>query len=103
MEISSQGKNSVRIKTKNASLVIDPASSVAADVVILTESSSSAAGLEAKLVIEGPGEYEVGGVHINAKKQNSETTYEIFDDQYKILLVPVSSLKGLKEDEDFDA
>lgn len=103
MEISSSQRGSIKIKTKNTAIVVDPSSVAAADVVIETSPTKIESSPETKLTIEGPGDYEVGGVHISAQRENGDTTYRIFDDQYKILLTTASALKSLKEDAEFDA
>lgn len=71
-DIEYKGANTVVIATKKATLVIDPKLSVAGlkDVVvkeaieIATEARFATNGQDAKLLIEGPGEYGVAGFDI---------------------------------------
>ena len=71
-EIEYKGANTVIISTKKATLVTDPKLSVVGlkDIVIAdavevaTEERFATNGQDAKLLIEGPGEYGVAGFDI---------------------------------------
>lgn len=64
MEITYFGHSCFKIKTKDLTLVIDPRSKLLADVVLFTHSPADRDFKEARLVIDGPGEYELSGVNI---------------------------------------
>ena len=71
-DIEYKGANTVVISTKKAILVVDPKLSVAGlkdlnikeAVEIATEARFATNGQDAKILIEGPGEYGVAGFHI---------------------------------------
>lgn len=78
MDVMLLGKNSLRIKGKKASFIIDPASDLGkteTDFSIKLNNSSeySTAKLDGSRVdFSGPGEYEVGGIKISLIKANDE-------------------------------
>lgn len=102
MEISTAGKNSIKIKTKNAIIVVDPEKAQEQDVILLT-SYKDIQDESAKLIVVGAGEYEVGGVSIKAEKEGENIVYELFDDSYKVAIFPSATMKKIKGDDDVDA
>ena len=101
MEISKVTQNSIKIKSKNATLVTDPSGKTDADIVILTNSEATIPE-NTKLVIEGPGEYEVGGLSIKGDRIGDTVLYKLFDDQFSVLLVPLSAVSKVKEEDEYD-
>lgn len=104
MEISKIGESSIKIKGKNASIVIDPTSKVDAQIVIVTKPEDTLAldkveGV--RLVISGPGEYEAGGVSVTGKKVSGGMTYQI-QESNKIIFSTAASVSGIPDDEEFD-
>jgi len=105
MEISKVSNSSIKIKGKNASVVIDPSGKVDAEVVIASSLKDTLAidKVEGKrLVISGPGEYEVGGISITGKDTKGGVSYQLLE-QVKVLFAPSSALSYVPDDEDFDA
>ncbi len=95
MEISALSNHSIKIKTKNSVFVLDPdGKNLDADALIYTKPQDNPP--ENKLVIEGAGEYEVGGVYIKGEKVAGVLVYEFTYDSKKLLVVfsPLS-LKSL--------
>lgn len=104
MEISKISDNSIKLKGKNVTLVIDPTSKVDADIVIVTQPLESLRldKLDAvRLIISGPGEYEAGGMSITGKDVKGSVTYEIHD-QSKIMFTTSGSIADIVEDDEFD-
>lgn len=104
MEVSKISDASLKIKGKNASVVIDPKSKVDAQIVIAIEpldtiSLDKVEGV--RLVISGPGEYEAGGVSITGKKVNGEVIYQIVDSG-KIIFVTSKNVADVPDDEEYD-
>src|SRR5947208_751003 len=104
MEISAIGSSSVKIKGKNAAIVVDPVSKVDAEIVIATQSLDSLA-LEkvggARLVISGPGEYEVGGISVSGKASKGGVTYQLLENT-KVLFTTSTLIESVPDDENFD-
>lgn len=106
MEVSFLKDSSIKIKTKNATIVTNPVIKVQAEVVILTSSVSvfdkeKVEGV--KVVISGPGEYEVGGVAITGRDMKGETVYTVSTDSMTVLLLPSSALSKIKEEDEYAA
>ncbi|MGE5042064.1 MAG: hypothetical protein ACM3IJ_04120 [Candidatus Levyibacteriota bacterium] len=103
MEVSKSG-TSVKLKGKNASLVIDPTSKAEAEIVIATAAPDSLVldKVEGKrLVIAGPGEYEVGGISVTGITTKNGIIYQILDGT-KVMFAPSSAISQVPDDEDFD-
>ncbi|RJQ24849.1 hypothetical protein C4577_06925 [Candidatus Parcubacteria bacterium] len=99
MEIIRINDESIRIKGKKISVVTDPDEKAEGDVFIYTtrsESRTSMANTEGKLVVEGPGEYEVGGVHFRVSSDNDNLIYKI-DEDSNVLLLTSKSAKKVEE------
>lgn len=95
MEISRLSDNSIKIKTKNSTFIIDPdAKSPEADVFVYTVHEKDIA--DGRLAIEGPGEYEIGGVYVKGENVSDHLVYEFHDETKKLLVVSSpSSIKNL--------
>lgn len=91
MEVALLDSHSIKLKGKTATLVLDPSLKMpktTADGVVLVNSKTFEGGkLEGvRLVMSGPGEYEIGGVKISAFGKKNEVSYEIRMDGLEILL-----------------
>lgn len=105
MEISKVSNTSVKLKGKNASVVIDPSGKVDAEIVIASSHPDSLAidKVDGKrLIISGPGEYEVGGISITGKETKGGVLYQMYD-QVKVLFAPSAAISFVPDDEEFDA
>lgn len=102
MEISQTGDTSLKIKTKNTTLAVDP-TKIDSDVVILTSNEVVDIPDTVKVVIDGPGEYEVAGVSVRGERVSGQLLYHIYDDQYKVILTPSTLISTLKDEEGYDA
>ena len=88
MEISKLSASSVRIKSKNTSFILNPSGSkIEEDAIILFERPQHYSQFESKLVIDSPGEYEVGGVSIKSEKLNGFLAFELLEDNQKVVVV----------------
>ncbi len=104
MEISLVNKTSVKLKGKNASVVIDPTSKTEADIVLATKALDSLTidkveGV--RLIISGPGEFEAGGISITGKASKGTTTYHILDNS-KVVFATSNGIAQVPDDEEFD-
>lgn len=101
MEITRLSNTSIRIKTKNATLVVDPVSKTEADAFLFTNASNK---FESEtLPIYGPGEFEVKGVSIRGEKIDNIVCYDLWDDSKKILILPSLSAAKSKEAAEYNA
>lgn len=103
MEVVVITDNVLRIKGKNAVLVVDPISSMpktAADAVLILSNTKeySDAKIEGhRVVIHGAGEYEIGGIKISASYNDGDLVYTIVVDGIDLLLASSKGLKIAKE------
>jgi hypothetical protein len=104
MEISFLKKGSIKIKSKNANLVVDPQAAVEADIIFNTSGSPLAPNAYGEaLLIQGAGEYEVKGVSIFGKGNKNGTMYSILADGMKVILVSSKAIDLVKDTEDVTA
>lgn len=104
MEITTLSKTSIKIKGKNASLVIDPEKSIStktkADAIILLSKPKDYDNTkieEHRVVIQAPGEYEVSGIKISAHRFNHDLVYQMSIDGLRIGLANSSSIENGKD------
>lgn len=94
MEISLVSPESLKLKGKSASLIIDPDSSIRSKipadgaVLLTTEGNYDISKVEdCRLVVKGPGEYEIGKVKISSLSFGSDLVYSFFIDNIRIFVV----------------
>lgn len=97
MEISHITGNSIKIKGKHATLLIDPQDKNTYNAAILfTKTANQVKLLEDVLVIKGPGEYEAGGIKIKGTRSPADEIYSITVDGVLILLGHINALDKLQ-------
>lgn len=86
MEISSKSHGSFFLKGKKATLLIHPADArTFADSVIVPEGEKYKGDPSPRLVIAGPGDYEVGGIAVGGRKINGDCVFRIIVDAISVL------------------
>lgn len=102
MDVSILGPNSLKIKIKKTSLVIDPKKEIAkidGDAIIAFENDFDASRVnEARVVINESGEYEVSGLKISSFRSNGELIFSFSSDSTEILLAKASALSNTPSD-----
>jgi hypothetical protein len=89
MEISVQDTNSLKIRGKHAAVYINPHDKTAnynMAILIGNPSRSSLKIKEEVVIIDGPGEYEAGGIKVSGIKSETGTVYTITVDNIDLLL-----------------
>ncbi len=92
MDISIVGKNSIKIKGKKVTFVVDPSKEMPktnADAIILLEGIANvdlSRVVDSRIVINGPGEYEVGGGKISAAKTPKGVLYYLSIDELHVIV-----------------
>jgi hypothetical protein len=104
MEISKLSESTIKIKGKNASIVIDPTVKVDAEIILVTQpednfSIDKVSGT--RLIVSGPGEYEVGGIGITSKEVKDGILYYVYE-QSRIAIATSISVASIPDDEEFD-
>lgn len=108
MDIVLLDKNSIKIKGKNASFVVDPASKMPktnADAVIFLDDGEEydiSRVDDYRVVFKSQGEYEVGGIKISGQKSGNTFIYSLDIDNLGVLLGRTSALaKNHQETKDY--
>ncbi len=104
VDVSLLDKNSIKIRGKNSSFVIDPVvkiQKVAADAVVFLKDTGDESGVsrvtDFRVIINGCGEYEVGGIRILVTKSDGNLLYSLNVDGISILLSRASGLAKIQE------
>lgn len=101
MDIQIFGNDTLKIKSKKATLGIDPKSSIQkfdADAVLVIDKSSDPSRVnEARIILDGVGEYEVSGLKISGLK-SKETMYVLSSEGVDAVIAKASSLEKLSAD-----
>ncbi len=92
MDISVVGSNSIKIKGKQVAFVVDPSKGMPktpADAIILLNGLNSVDTdriTDSRIILNGPGGYEVGGAKISATKTSKGILYRFLIDDVNVIL-----------------
>ncbi len=92
MEISIVGKNSIKLKGKQATFIVDPSRDmpkIQADAVILlngTDNIDLERVTDSRIIISGPGGYEIGGGKISGTTTSKGILYSFLIDDVNIII-----------------
>lgn len=102
MDVALLGPNSLKIKIKKTTLVIDPKKEIAktdADAIIATQKDFDASRVnEVRVVIDESGEYEVAGLKISSFRSKEELIFSFSSDSAEVLLAKASALSNTPSD-----
>lgn len=100
MDISIIGENSIKIKGKNITFIIDPAKDMpktSADAIVLLDGIGSAdisRVTDSRIIINGPGGYEVGGAKISGTSTVKGILYRFSIDGINVILGKTAESKA---------
>ncbi len=102
MDVLLLSKNAIKIRSKKASLIIDPDKTMPktpADCVILMDKESDVSKVsDQRLLVSGPGEYEVGGLKITGISFGGKTAYDLSDENVSdLFLARASAVENVSE------
>lgn len=101
MDIHIFGNDTLKIKSKKATLAIDPKPLVQkfdADAVLVIDKASDPSRVnESRIILDGVGEYEVSGLKISGLK-SKETMYVLSSEGIDAIIAKASSLEKLSLD-----
>lgn len=92
MDISFIEGNSIRLKGRKATFIVDPAKQMpkaAADAVIVLDGMKNidvSRVTDSRITITGPGEYEIGGIKVSGTKTPKGTIYRFSMDDMSVFL-----------------
>lgn len=95
MEIALVSKNSLRIKGKYAVLSVDPSDKSESNAALLLNKDEKVNLAGSEIVIDGPGEFETGGIKITGVRQDSNLVYSMIVDSVSVLLGKVTALEKI--------
>ncbi len=103
MDISILDNSSVKIRFKQTTFVVDPSADIAkisSDAIILLDRGNnlSLEAVERRIIINGPGEYELNGVKVLGVKVDKGFVYGISDDGFGTILGKTSEISKIKEE-----
>jgi len=99
VDIAIVGKNSIKLKGKQATFIVDPTkemSKTVSDAIILLNGSRNvdvSRVTDFRIIINGPGGYEVGGVKISGTKTTKGILYRLSIDDISIILGSAADAK----------
>ena len=99
MDIAILGKNSIKLKGKQVTFIVDPTKEMPktpADAVILLNGNGNidvSRVTNSRIVIDGPGGYEVGGAKINGTNTSKGTLYKFVIDGVTVILGSAAEVK----------
>jgi hypothetical protein len=103
MEVATVGQNSIRLKGKQATFIIDPfdkkIKSPADATVLLTNDRSVEPTVieESRVVIEGAGDFEVAGVKFAGTRVKNDIVYDFRLDGLRVLVGTMPAVKAAQD------
>lgn len=95
MEITFLQKSGLRIKGKTATFFVNPEGSIAADAVLLLHPDADFS-TEESVILQGAGEYEIGGVKITGMRNEKGVLYSMNLDGMDIVVGTISLLSSMQ-------
>lgn len=95
MEIALLPKSLLRIKSKNATFVVNPQSAVAANAALFLHTTTDFVSDE-MVVIKGAGEYEIGGVKITGFRNEEQVVYSFYIDTIEVVMGTITQLSAMQ-------
>lgn len=93
VDIALLPKGTIRIRGKHVSFAVDPKEKIPSNAIfLLRKGNSFVASGEERLVVDGPGDYEVGGGKVTVFAQEDNLVYAIRLDGLEVLLAHGASL-----------
>lgn len=103
MEIAVVSDNTLKVRSKNSSFLVNPTKLSDSDAILLTNKANDYGIYDGKLVIDGPGEYEVAGVSIKGEKGSAGTSYDLLEENQKLLVIDAEDVGKSKGGDDYIA
>ncbi len=103
MEIIKVQPSSIKIKSKNISILINPDGKFDDEVIVLSEKPTKYSEYKNNLVIDGPGEFEVAGVSIKGYASDKGASFDFLEENQNVLYLSNIEIAKEKETEDYTA
>jgi hypothetical protein len=97
MEVSILPKNILRLKSKQATFLINPADKIqGANAAIYLLPTEVVSEDEATVILDGPGEYEIGGVKLSGMRVGESVVYSLSLDGVEVMVGDIPPLEKLQ-------
>ena len=97
MEVSILPKNILRIKSKQATFLVDATEKLTGiNAMLSLQTLTSDLEEEGVVIIDGPGDFEIGGVKISGLRSNTEIVYSLVLDGVDLMLGTVAALEKIQ-------
>lgn len=103
MDVILLGQKSIRVKGKNSSIIVNPTLSinkVEADAILVTEDDENFSDKKVegfRIILRGPGEYEINGAKVSAIKVEGKMVAKLDVDRVKVLISNGLSLEKVQD------
>lgn len=103
MDVVILGEHALKIRSKSVSFIVDPVKAISkinADAILRLGNNfnvDTSRVLDYRIIINGPGEYEVSGVKISVVKIEHGFVYSLFLDNTTVVLGKVSDIAKLQD------
>jgi len=95
MEVSILPENSLKLKSKHSVFLVNPTGKIAdANALLFLSSGHKAA--DDFVVIDGPGEYEIGGVKVSGIKAGEDSVYSLLLDGVDVMIGKLSAIEKIQ-------
>jgi hypothetical protein len=96
MEIALLNKSVLRIKGKTTTFSINPSEASGANAALMLDDSIYLLSSEETVVLQGPGEYEVGGVKITGTRGDKGVLYSMNMEGLDIIIGKIATLSAMQ-------
>jgi hypothetical protein len=98
MEVSYIAKTGLKIKGKQATIGVDPRDKEGYNGVILLDESVDPQSVDVdSMIMQGPGEYEIGGIKISATRSGDNTVYSLNVDNVDVLVGKIAAIEKVQQ------
>lgn len=95
MEVSILPENSLKLKSKHSVFLVNPAGKIS-DVNAVLYLSSDHKTVDDFVVIDGPGEYEIGGVKVSGTKAGEDSVFSLLLDGVDLMIGTLSAIEKVQ-------
>lgn len=96
MEIALLQKTGLRIKGKTATFLVNPQEAGGANAGLVLDDSVDPTSSDETVILNGPGEYEIGGVKISGTRGDKGVLYSMNIDGIDVLVGKIETLSAMQ-------
>jgi hypothetical protein len=98
MEVALLAHNSIRIKEKQTSFVVDPQEKVSANGILLVKGNVTSVQIEDdSVLVYGPGEYEIGGIKLSGLRSENDVLYSLTIGGMAVIVGEIKALEKMQQ------